>query len=188
MRCQDPHGYLGSSKYFNKSHVPKGGLLSPDSSTNPRFFAWNRVQIRYCDGGSFTGYRPSAVPVKLANGEMQDLYVRGRTVLQATLRAPVADHGLGDAQHVMPTGDSAGGLAVFHAADRVGDFLRQNAPVLRTHKVPPYCCLLPILLTHSHRPCPLAVTSSTTQTCLARHSTPSPPGKLSSSRCVAVLS
>jgi hypothetical protein len=75
------------------------------------------------------------VPVQLAGGKTQDLYVRGRTILQAALRALVAEHGLGEAQHVMLTGDSAGGLAVFHAADRVGDFLRENVPQLRTYKV-----------------------------------------------------
>lgn len=41
------HSYLGSSRLFNRSKVPSGGLLSPLSSENPRFFAWNRVQIRW---------------------------------------------------------------------------------------------------------------------------------------------
>ncbi|XP_058215160.1 pectin acetylesterase 5-like isoform X3 [Rhododendron vialii] len=49
---------LGSSKYMG-SQVEFAGILSPESSQNPDFFNWNKVKIRYCDGGSFAGHPES---------------------------------------------------------------------------------------------------------------------------------
>ena len=128
--------YLGSSKLFNRSHVPSGGPLSPDPAANPHFFAWHRVQIRYCDGFSFTGHREQPVLVTLPDGKSRTLHVRGRAILLAALQA-LLPLGLANAQQVMLTGDSAGGLAVFHAADTVGAFLKLHAPNLQTYKAVP---------------------------------------------------
>ena len=135
--------YLGSSTLFNRSHVPTGGLLSADAAENPRFSGWHKVQVRYCDGFSFTGDRDAPVVVALPGGggggnksSHQRLFVRGRRVLRAALQA-LLPLGLADAEHVMLTGDSAGGLAVFHATDFIGAFLHGNAPNLQTYKAAP---------------------------------------------------
>jgi len=92
--------------------------------------------VRYCDGFSFAGHRDSPVTVTLPGGKKQTLHVRGRAILLATLKQLLA-LGLDRAESVMLTGDSAGGLAVFHAADFVGDFLRAHSPRLRTYKAVP---------------------------------------------------
>ncbi|XP_075474654.1 pectin acetylesterase 12-like isoform X1 [Primulina tabacum] len=46
--------HRGSSTYF-KRQLPFTGILSNRAEENPDFFNWNRVKIRYCDGGSFAG-------------------------------------------------------------------------------------------------------------------------------------
>ncbi|KAM0905402.1 hypothetical protein ACQ4PT_017401 [Festuca glaucescens] len=44
----------GSTSLMNKLEV-FSGVLSNDSAMNPDFYNWNRVKLRYCDGGSFAG-------------------------------------------------------------------------------------------------------------------------------------
>ncbi|KZV47377.1 protein notum [Dorcoceras hygrometricum] len=46
--------HRGSSTYFERQ-LPFTGILSNRAEENPEFFNWNRVKIRYCDGGSFAG-------------------------------------------------------------------------------------------------------------------------------------
>ena len=77
----------------------------------------------------------SAAPVVVAlpGNKSQRLFVRGRRILRAALRA-LLPLGLAEAERVMLTGDSAGGLAVFHATDDVGAFLGEHAPRLKTYK------------------------------------------------------
>jgi hypothetical protein len=44
---------LGSSKFMKPQKFD--GILSNSEQVNPDFFNWNRVFVRYCDGGSFSG-------------------------------------------------------------------------------------------------------------------------------------
>jgi len=58
--------YLGVEDCYNRSHSHLGssstwsstqafyGALSPDQQTNPAFYNWNMVFLKYCDGGSFS--------------------------------------------------------------------------------------------------------------------------------------
>uniref|UniRef100_M1DCW6 Pectin acetylesterase n=1 Tax=Solanum tuberosum TaxID=4113 RepID=M1DCW6_SOLTU len=45
--------YGSSAKMENQ--VFFSGMLSNEQKFNPEFYNWNRVFVRYCDGGSFTG-------------------------------------------------------------------------------------------------------------------------------------
>ncbi|KAH0732724.1 hypothetical protein KY290_003571 [Solanum tuberosum] len=45
---------LGSSAKMDHQ-LPFSGMMSNDPNFNPEFYNWNRVSVRYCDGGSFTG-------------------------------------------------------------------------------------------------------------------------------------
>ncbi|GJN10907.1 hypothetical protein PR202_ga29050 [Eleusine coracana subsp. coracana] len=47
-------GHRGSSNYMERQ-LQFTGILSNRPEENPDFYNWNRVKIRYCDGGSFTG-------------------------------------------------------------------------------------------------------------------------------------
>jgi hypothetical protein len=95
---------LGSSKnWANTSSI--GGLMSDDCSVNPDFCTWNRVQMAYCDGNSFSGNRDDPIVV---NGDK--IYFRGHRIIDATIRA-LQKLGLNTAEEVLLTGCSAGGLA-----------------------------------------------------------------------------
>ena len=105
-----------------------GGLLSDNCSKNPDFYNFNRVFMKYCDGNSFSGNRDAAVSVVGTDGKSKDLFFRGRRILDETLAALKADHGLGSADSVLLTGCSAGGLSTFLHTDYVGEQLKAIAP------------------------------------------------------------
>ncbi|KAK1317119.1 hypothetical protein QJS10_CPA05g00056 [Acorus calamus] len=63
----------GSSNYMEKI-LPFTGILSDKPDENPDFYSWNRVNLRYCDGASFTGE---------GQNEAAKLYFRGQRIWQA---------------------------------------------------------------------------------------------------------
>lgn len=60
----------GSSHYMEKQ-IPFEGILSNKAEENPDFYNWNRVKVRYCDGGSFSGD---------SQNEAAQLYFRGQRI------------------------------------------------------------------------------------------------------------
>ena len=113
---------IGSSKNWAQTmQPPHFGPLSLSSEINPDFHNYSHVLIKYCDGASFAG-----------DAELHThgttLHFRGRRILDATLSAlQRPEYGLGASvdTHVLLTGCSAGGLAVFLHADRVREALPQ---------------------------------------------------------------
>ena len=74
--------------------------------------------MQYCDGFSYSGNNETVSRVALTGvGEYLPLYFRGARNLQATLAYLTAYAGLGNATHVLLSGDSAGGLATYWHAD-----------------------------------------------------------------------
>eukprot|EP00656_Telonema_subtile_P016623 TRINITY_DN18798_c0_g1_i3.p1 TRINITY_DN18798_c0_g1~~TRINITY_DN18798_c0_g1_i3.p1 ORF type:complete len:451 (+),score=89.28 TRINITY_DN18798_c0_g1_i3:95-1447(+) len=109
-----------------------GGLLSADCAVNPDFCNYNRVHMLYCDGNSFSGNRDQPVMV---NDE--PIYFRGKRIMDAVLKTLVRDHGLADAENVLLTGCSAGGLSTYLHADYVGQQVRAVAKGLKKYKAAP---------------------------------------------------
>ncbi|GER43583.1 pectinacetylesterase family protein [Striga asiatica] len=97
----------GSSKFF-EDKVPFIGILSNKRSENPDFFNWNRVKVRYCDGASFSGNKREKVG---------GLYFRGQRIFQAVM-SELMSKGMGNAEQVLLSGCSAGGLASILHCDR----------------------------------------------------------------------
>ena len=87
--------------------------MSDDCNSNPDFCNFNRVHMVYCDGNSFSGNRDDPVEV---NGEK--LYFRGKRIIDAILQT-LTPMGLKDADIVLLTGCSAGGLATYLHTDYV---------------------------------------------------------------------
>uniref|UniRef100_A0A0D3HGD9 Pectin acetylesterase n=1 Tax=Oryza barthii TaxID=65489 RepID=A0A0D3HGD9_9ORYZ len=106
----------GSTRSMDSLEV-FSGLLSNDPDMNPDFYNWNRVKLRYCDGGSFAG------DSELRNGSSV-LYFRGQRIWDAII-SDLLPKGLAKAQKVLLSGCSAGGLATFFHCDdlkgRLGD-------------------------------------------------------------------
>ena len=116
-QCRMRAGWsLGSSKDWPKTMGPHAfGPLSSGAAANPDFHDYSHVYIKYCDGASFAG------DAKLRT-HGTTLHFRGRRILQSTLATlQRTEFGLGASTdtHVLLTGCSAGGLAVFLGADHV---------------------------------------------------------------------
>eukprot|EP00051_Salpingoeca_urceolata_P028230 m.485760 g.485760 ORF g.485760 m.485760 type:complete len:453 (+) comp23953_c0_seq1:161-1519(+) len=117
---------LGSSTHWAKTSTG-GGIMSDDCTVNPDFCNFNRVHMAYCDGNSFSGNRDEPVVVTGLDGKKKPLYFRGRRIIDQTLAALVK-LGLGNAENVLLTGCSAGGLATYLHTDYVHERLTTLAP------------------------------------------------------------
>ncbi|GER46901.1 pectinacetylesterase family protein [Striga asiatica] len=87
-----------------------GGIMSSNQSTNPDFYNWNIVYLRYCDGSSFTGDVETVDP-------KTNLHYRGSRIFSAVVEE-LLTKGLQNAQNVILAGNSAGGLATILNCDR----------------------------------------------------------------------
>ncbi|KAJ6978259.1 pectin acetylesterase 9-like [Populus alba x Populus x berolinensis] len=97
------------------------GILSNDASLNPDFYNWNRVKLRYCDGGSFSG------DAKFDNGTSV-LYFRGQKIWEAII-LDLLPKGLGNADKALLSGCSAGGLSSFLQCENFYRALPTNTSV-----------------------------------------------------------
>eukprot|EP00908_Phaeocystis_cordata_P007202 Transcript_17843.p1 GENE.Transcript_17843~~Transcript_17843.p1 ORF type:complete len:539 (-),score=47.82 Transcript_17843:130-1683(-) len=91
-------------------------LLSSQPALNP-FHRFNKAVLMYCDGASFSGHVEE--PISFGG---KRLYFRGRQVLASLIRA-LLKMGLAEAQQVLLTGISAGGLAAILQGDHVQSLL-----------------------------------------------------------------
>nr|GMD89937.1 pectin acetylesterase 8-like [Ipomoea batatas] len=94
-------GDLGSS--LNITTFEFKGFYGTNEK-NTYFYKWNRVVIRYCDGGSFAGDVENPDPVT-------KLYYRGARIFQVVVDELMAK-GMKAAKNVIFAGGSAGGLGV----------------------------------------------------------------------------
>lgn len=121
--------------------VAGGGLISDDCKVNPDFCNFNRVYMVYCDGNSFSGNRDEPLLVRGLDGKERSLYFRGKRIIDAVLEtlltSSTTKFGLGQAETVMLTGCSAGGLATFLHTDYVHAWLKQaGLPLKKFGSVP----------------------------------------------------
>ncbi|KMZ57574.1 pectin acetylesterase, family CE13 [Zostera marina] len=99
---------LGSSKYM-ETNISFSGILNNNPNSNPDFFDWNKVKIRYCDGSSFTGDMEEVDP-------KTKLHYRGGRIFEAVIDA-LKEIGMNHAENVLLSGCSAGGLAAILQCD-----------------------------------------------------------------------
>ncbi|KAI3468489.1 hypothetical protein Pfo_025152 [Paulownia fortunei] len=99
-------GWLGSSYSRTDNKTYFNGFLTQNQTYNPDFYNWNRVYLVYCDGSSFMG----DVEVKT------NLTFRGARVFNAIIEDLLAK-GMANANNVVLTGSSAGGLATILHCD-----------------------------------------------------------------------
>jgi len=109
----------GSSKNWPQDALFPFGPMSSDPVVNPAFRTFNRVYVKYCDGGSFAGDTKMTYTSERADNIT--LHFRGRRVLLAVVQRLIAEFGLGadSGAEVLLSGCSAGGLAVLLNADVV---------------------------------------------------------------------
>lgn len=110
----------GSTRYMNKLES-FSGILSNNASENPDFYNWNKVKIRYCDGGSFAGD-------SMFYNQTTRLYFRGQRIWDAIIR-DLLPKGMMLADKALLSGCSAGGLATFFHCDKFTSSLPKTATV-----------------------------------------------------------
>lgn len=109
---------LGSSKQMVKQ-FGFSGLLSGQQKSNPDFYNWNRIKVRYCDGSSFTGDA-----VDRAN----NLFFKGNSIWEFII-ADLLAKGMRNAKNAILSGCSAGGLASILHCDRFRALLPASTKV-----------------------------------------------------------
>ncbi|XP_051129365.1 pectin acetylesterase 8-like [Andrographis paniculata] len=106
--------YIGSSKFMNKT-IEFAGILSNKATKNPDFHNWNRIQVNYCDGGSYTGDVEEVDP-------FTNLHFRGSRIFDAVVEEFLG-LGMVDAHNVLISGSSAGGLTTMLHCDKFKELL-----------------------------------------------------------------
>lgn len=120
-------GFKGSGAGCKSNFWAYNGYMDYSPTINPTFATFQRAHFHYCDGSSYSGDR--ATPLTVEAGK-PPLYFRGRRVLEAQLATAIA-LGLKDADEVLFSGGSAGGIGALHAAHAV----RKLLPNVRKFKV-----------------------------------------------------
>jgi hypothetical protein len=110
-------GALGSSKSWPNTTVTQG-MMSLNCTTNPDFCGFNIVYLAYCDGDSFAGDRDTPMVY-----EDDQIWFRGRRNVDAVMKYITTNLNFGQAQQVLLTGCSAGGLATYLHTDYITSYL-----------------------------------------------------------------
>ncbi|KAJ3680720.1 hypothetical protein LUZ60_016998 [Juncus effusus] len=111
--------FRGSSKFMQP--LSFSGILGGQQSSNPDFYNWNRVKIRYCDGSSFTGDVDAVDP-------KTNLHYRGNRIWLAIID-DLLSKGMKKAQNALLSGCSAGGLASILHCDKFQSLLPTSTKV-----------------------------------------------------------
>ncbi|KAL0904818.1 hypothetical protein M5K25_026973 [Dendrobium thyrsiflorum] len=111
--------FRGSSK--DSVQMSFSGILGSSQQSNPGFYNWNKVKVRYCDGSSFTGDIEAVDPAKR-------VFYRGSRVWFAIVDELLAK-GMNKAQNALLSGCSAGGLASILHCDKFRDLLPSTTKV-----------------------------------------------------------
>ncbi|OIT22040.1 pectin acetylesterase 8 [Nicotiana attenuata] len=112
---------LGSSMKMQPPQAKFSEILHNDPRTNPEFYNWNRVRVRYCDGSSFTGDVEDIDPDT-------KLYYRGARIFNAIMNDLIGK-GMQNAENAILCGTSVGGLATILNCDKFKSLLSNDAKV-----------------------------------------------------------
>ncbi len=107
-----------------------GGLMINDAERNPLTSDWNRVLMSYCSGDGWVGNNNSVTLVSFNGTDNLPLYFRGGRNAAAVFDYLNTQEGLGMAEEVILSGDSAGGLACYSHADALAAYLGPTTRLL----------------------------------------------------------
>lgn len=93
--------------------------VNGDRERNPMMYNWNTVTVKYCDGGSYASDTDTT-----HNGVK--LYFRGKNNREATIKT-LLSMGMKDANEVVISGCSAGGLGIYLGIDAISGIIRQHS-------------------------------------------------------------
>jgi len=93
--------------------------VNGDKERNPMMFNWNTVTVKYCDGGSY------ASDTDIIHNGVK-LHFRGKNNREATIKT-LLSIGMNDADEIVISGCSAGGLGIYLGIDEISDIIRQGS-------------------------------------------------------------
>lgn len=114
--------YLGSTLQDPPTMNIDVSYFSATLSSNPLMYNWNKVFIRYCDGGSFTGD-------SYAFYNNRKLFFKGKKIKEEVFRDLLEQRGMKMASDIVVSGCSAGGLASIIHGDYVSDLMGTETKV-----------------------------------------------------------
>ena len=123
--------YIGSSVDWADAAVQEG-VASEDCKVSP-FCGFNHVYMRYCDGTSFS----SDLEEPLVYNDTNLLHFRGKRNLEAVLETITEQYGFHEAEHILLSGCSAGGMSAYLHSNAIEAYSRAVAPKLTTFKTAP---------------------------------------------------
>lgn len=112
-----------ATKEQNREESP---FLDKNCNNNPDFCEANHIFVPYCTGDTHTGTRHENLD------ESFGMYFDGKLNFQAIVKKLIAEHGMGDAENVLLTGSSAGGIGVYFNVD----WLAEQVPDANVKAVP----------------------------------------------------
>jgi len=127
---QRSQSLLGSSKTWPTSPMDdfdggSHGLFSTDPAVNPDFHDWNMVRVQYCDGSLYAGDR-----VEPYNYNGTDLFMRGRYIVEESIKTLKKKFHMSHAKEVIITGCSAGGVGVYLHLDWIREHIPKHVRVV----------------------------------------------------------
>ncbi|CAN1299243.1 Pectin acetylesterase 7 [Linum perenne] len=134
--------YKGSSLKMEKT-MGFSGILGSKVASNPDFYNWNRIKIKYCDGSSFTGDVEAAVLSGCSAGGLAAILhcEKFRGLLPASARVKCVS----DAGFFIHGKDITGGLAIekFFGGVVSTHGSTKNLPASCTSRMRPDLCFFP---------------------------------------------
>ena len=103
-----------TTQNFNKI-----GMLGNNVTLYPLTYDWNKIYLRYCDGGSYSGNLETPINYSSNNGTNGTLYFRGKRILDAVFEDLILNKSLSNATDFILAGGSAGGLGVWLHANYI---------------------------------------------------------------------
>jgi len=110
---------LGSSKDWPSSLSLPDNVLSSNCTVNPIWCNAMRVFVPYCTGDVHLGGRTSS------NNDTWGLYFSGRPNFE-TFVSMLKERGMDEAENVLLSGCSAGGIGTYHSVDFLADKLPES--------------------------------------------------------------
>ncbi len=101
------------------------GWFSSDETYNPKFWDWNKIVVKYCDGSNNQGYLEDPILYEGTN-----LWFRGHNNTYSMFEYARTHFGLFDATDVIVTGSSSGGVASMIWIQFLADYLPMNIKLL----------------------------------------------------------
>jgi hypothetical protein len=100
-------------------------LCDDNPDTNPELYGYNHVWLPYCSGDLWSGQRLTPTTLPMAHGDNGSdanvsVYFSGHHILGAVLEA-LDDLGLDDAELIIVSGNSAGGIGMWLSIDYINE-------------------------------------------------------------------